>query len=243
MKQIFTKKQFFLFLIIEFSFLLLYFLLNKRFLEITFFQLFFLLFSVAISYFLIIYFLEIIKQRDLVKRIDQDLPYFLNNLANNLEKGISLKSALEIESKIFENKDLGLLLKQGLDKINKKGYSLEKAFSALSIETENLSRSLYQITDTVTSGGTNKSDNLRTLSKTIIDKQKSDSKRYSTKLNFISLIFIVISAVVPAIFLMFFLIGASFLELSISKTTIIFVTVVLFPVIDLFLLLFMRANM
>jgi len=243
MKQIFTKKQFFLFLIIEFSFLLLYFLLNKRFLEITFFQLFFLLFSVAISYFLIIYFLEIIKQRDLVKRIDQDLPYFLNNLANNLEKGISLKSALEIESKIFENKDLGLLLKQGLDKINKKGYSLEKAFSALSIETENLSRSLYQITDTVTSGSTNKSDNLRTLSKTIIDKQKSDSKRYSTKLNFISLIFIVISAVVPAIFLMFFLIGASFLELSISKTTIIFVTVVLFPVIDLFLLLFMRANM
>ena len=243
MKQIFTKKQFFLFLIIEFSFLLLYFLLNKRFLEITFFQLFFLLFSVAISYFLIIYFLEIIKQRDLVKRIDQDLPYFLNNLANNLEKGISLKSALEIESKIFENKDLGLLLKQGLDKINKKGYSLEKAFSALSIETENLSRSLYQITDTVTSGSTNKSDNLRTLSKTIIEKQKSDSKRYSTKLNFISLIFIVISAVVPAIFLMFFLIGASFLELSISKTTIIFVTVVLFPVIDLFLLLFMRANM
>ena len=243
MKQIFTKKQFFLFLIIEFSFLLLYFLLNKRFLEITFFQLFFLLFSVAISYFLIIYFLEIIKQRDLVKRIDQDLPYFLNNLANNLEKGISLKSALDIEAKIFENKDLGLLLKQGLDKINKKGYSLEKAFSSLSIKTENLTRSLYQITDTVTSGGTNKSDNLRTLSKTIIDKQKSDSKRYSTKLNFISLIFIVISAVVPAIFLMFFLIGASFLELSISKTTIIFVTVVLFPVIDLFLLLFMRANM
>jgi Flp pilus assembly protein TadB len=243
MKQIFTKKQFFLFLIIEFSFLLLYFLLNNIFLEITFFQLFFLLFSVAISYFLIIYFLEIIKQRDLVKRIDQDLPYFLNNLANNLEKGISLKSALEIESKIFENKDLGVLLKQGLDKINKKGYSLEKAFSSLSIKTENLSRSLYQITDTVTSGGTNKSDNLRTLSKTIIEKQKSDSKRYSTKLNFISLIFIVISAVVPAIFLMFFLIGASFLEFSLSKTTIIFVTVVLFPVIDLFLLLFMRANM
>lgn len=241
-KKTFTKKRFFLFLIIELFLILLYFLLDKRYLVIEIDQLLFLLLSIGISYYLIIYFLEKIKEKDLFRQIDQELPYFLNNLANNLEKGISLRSALEIESKLLIDKELGRQISLALEKINKKGYSLEKAFNSIPVKTENLERAIYQITDTISSGTTNKSENLRTLSKTILDKQKSDSKKYSTKLNFISLIFIVVSAIVPAIFLMFFLIGSSFLELSISKITIIFVTVILFPVIDLFLLLFMRSN-
>ena len=194
-----------------------------------------------VLYFSIIFFINKIKAQDNKTRILRELPFFLNNLASDIEKNVPLKLALENRAK--QNSAIDKKIKRAMDLVVKKGYNLESALEESTKDNKELQKIIYQINDILSSGTTNKADTFRILSNNFSEQQSIAIKNYSTKLNFISLVFVVVSAIVPALFLMFFLVGSNFFEISISTIGVIMITIVLFPIIDMFILMFMRSNM
>lgn len=238
--NIFTRKYLFLFLIVYLCFVLLFFLVDTVVTSLSYFYLINIFIMVFIIYFFIIFFLYKIKTQNYNRQINKEIPFFLNNLANDLDKNISLKIALEnrVDSSL-----LGKQIKQVMHKVNDLGYSLSESLITVGIENNDLKRVFYQIEDILSTGSSNKAEALRTLSSSIIEKHNYQIKNYSTKLSLLSLIYIVVSAIVPALFLMFLLVGSNFLEISFSPLTVIFIIVILFPIIDMFIFLTMKANL
>ena len=179
-----------------------------------------------VLYFSTIYFIKKIKAQDNKTRILRELPFFLNNLASDIEKNMPLKLALENRAK--QDSAIGKKIKKAMDLVVKKGYNLESALEESTKDNKELQKVIYQINDILSSGTTNKAETFRILSNNFSEQQSIAIKNYSTKLNFISLIFVVVSAIVPALFLMFFLVGSNFFEISISKIGVIMITVVFF---------------
>lgn len=192
-------------------------------------------------FFSIIYFIKKIKEQDIKTRLLRELPFFLNSLASDLEKNIPIKLSLENQAK--KNTVIGEKINKALDLVLKKGYTLESALEKIGKSSKELERVIYQVNDILQSGTKNKADTFRLLSNNFVEQQSLAIKNYSTKLSFLSLVFVVVSAIVPALFLMFFLVGSNFFEISISSFGVISITLVLFPIIDMFILLFMRANL
>jgi len=192
-------------------------------------------------YFTSLFFIKRIREQDKRTRILRELPFFLNNLASDIEKNVPLKLALENRAK--QESVIGLKISSALQLVIKKGYTLEAALEETTKDNKELQRVIYQVNDVLTSGTKNKAETFRILSNNFVEQQVIAIKNYSTKLNFISLVFIVVSAIVPALFLMFFLVGSNFFEISISTIGVIMITVVLFPIIDMFILMFMRSNL
>jgi hypothetical protein len=239
-ENVFTRKNITLFIIIYLIVVLLFFLIDFVIINLSYNYLFNLFLMVFIIYFFIVYFLFKIKSQNYQRQINKEIPFFLNNLANDIDKNISLKIALENR---IDDSFIGKKIKQVMHKVNVLGYSLSESLISIDAQNNDLKRVFYQIEDILSAGSINKAEALKTLSSSIIEKQNYQMKNYSTKLSMLSLIYIVVSAIVPALFLMFLLVGSNFLEISFSPLTVIFIIVVLFPIIDMFIFLIMKANL
>lgn len=239
-KNIFTKKNVLVYCMIYFFIALLFFLTDSVLFEVSYVYLLNLFFMSFIIYFFIVFFKYKISIQNYQRQINRELPFFLNNLANDIEKNIPLKKALE--NRVDESY-LGRKIKQVIYKVDSLGYSLSTSLISFETENKDLKRVFYQIEDILSTGSKNKPDSLRALSKNIIDKQNYKIKNYSTKLSLLSLVYVVVSAIVPALFLMFILVGSNFLEISFTPLTIVFIIVILFPVIDMFIFLIMKSNL
>jgi len=234
------KKTIAVYLIIVISLCLIYVLCDFAF-NIPVSYLLYIEICFSLLFFSLLFFITRIKEQDNKTRILRELPFFLNNLASDIDKNIPLRLALENRAK--DNSLIGQRLSKALFLVTKKGYNLENALEECVKDNKELQRVIYQINDILSSGTKNKAETFRILSNNFVEQQSLAIKNYSTKLNFLSLVFVVVSAVVPALFLMFFLVGSNFFEISITPINIILITVVGFPVIDMFILLFMRANL
>ncbi len=238
--DIFTKKNILLFIIIYLCLCLIFFLLNYSIIKLSLTNLVWLFFFLLIIFISINFFKSKIAIHNYSRKINNELPFFLNNLANDLERSISLKISLENR---VDDSVIGKKIEYALFKVSKQGYSLSESLVSVSLDHPELNRVFYQIQDIINFGSKNKANTLRTLADSLIEKQNYELKNYSTKLNLISLVFIVVSAIVPAMFLMFLLVGSNFLEISFSSLSIVLITIILFPVIDMFLLLVMKYNL
>ena len=67
-------------------------------------------------------------------------------------------------------------------------------------------------------------------------------KEFSQKLVLFSLMFIVVSAVFPALFQSFVIVGSSFMQLDFLPVHVLLVIGVLFPLIDIAALFFIRSQ-
>lgn len=240
LKEIFTKKTLTLYFIIYFVIVLLFFLIDSVVINLSYSLLLYFFLMSFVIYFFIIYFLYKIKKQNYQRQINKEIPFFLNNLSNDLERNFPLKIALENR---IDDSILGKKIKQIMHKVNHLGYSLSDSLISLDEENKDLKRVFYQIEDILSTGATSKADALRTLSQSILEKQNYQIKNYSTKLSFLSLIYIVVSVIVPALFLMFLLVGSNFLEISFSPLSVVFIIVILFPIIDMFIFLTMKASL
>lgn len=238
--KIFIKKNIFLYFIIYSTIALLFILIDSVFYTLNYIYLLNLFLMSFLIFFFIIFFKYKISIQDFERKINKEIPFFLNNLANDIDKNIPLKKALENR---INDSLLGGKIKLIMHKVNVLGYSLSESLVSINIENKELKRVFYQIEDILSTGSINKADSLKTLSRNIVEKQNYKIKNYSTKLNLLSLIYIVISAIVPALFLMFILVGSNFLEISFSPLTIIFVIVILFPIATMFIFLIMKSSL
>jgi len=237
--SLFSRKNICICGIVLLSLSVLYFLVDYGIYPLDINYLFNLFLFSFFIFFSVTYFFQKIKLDEIKKKILQEIPFFLNNLGTDLSRNIPLKIALEARC---DKSEIGRRIKVALGLVKHHGFNLLDALDEVSNDVPELKRVFYQVQDMVEMGSKNRDYALKTLADTIFEEQAQAMKRFSTKLNLLTLLFIVFSAIIPSMFLMFLLVGSNFLEISFSPIMIIFITVILFPIIDLFLLLLIRSN-
>lgn len=189
-----------------------------------------IIFSLII--FLILFQIPLMKRKKRAKIIENELPLFLTKLACEIKLGKTLYNAIQSLIKSEENseisKEFSIVLKD-MDK----GISFSVALNEINkrADSENLKRALSNLSNIHYSG---KKDvlGLKKLTSELLLKQRIESKEFSGKMVVYALVFIAVSAIVPAMFLSFILIGSYFMKLSFTPKQIFLISVILFPLID-----------
>ncbi|MDD4251349.1 MAG: hypothetical protein PHX27_04125 [Candidatus ainarchaeum sp.] len=203
-------------------------------------------FGITLIFFIIIFLISInipiIKHKKYTKKLENDLSFFLTNLIIELRVGKDLLSAikkcsLETEStdlaskeyaKIIDLIDNGLSFREALTLMNNK-------FNSLSIKRTN--SNLYNIYQ-----HGNDIFGLKKFSDELFLRQRIESKEFGGKLVVFALVFIAVSAIVPAMFASFIIIGSYFMQIQFSAIQIFLILVIVFPSIDLLVLITINSK-
>lgn len=180
------------------------------------------------------------KERKRLKIIESELPEFLIRLSYELQTG---KNIIESIKAAYDENEI--ISKEYLRLANEieKGASFETALENInnrinSREIKRVSSNLWIIY----TQGNKDSFVLKRLSKDLLAKQRIQSKEFSGKIVLFSLVFISVSAIIPAMFQSFIIIGSYFMSVQFSPTQVLFIIIFLFPAIDVLILLIIEKK-
>ncbi|MCH7902144.1 IS30 family transposase, partial [archaeon] len=204
-----------------------------------------LLFSIIISIITIILLLSKPKKKLILrgKKIEKHLPFALMQLSVDLNTGIHFDTALKRIAKANYgelSKEISLVLSSG----KKSGFSTPQIL--LDLKYRNYSKKLNRVVSQLISiyeHGTQKNPGeiVRRMALEQLSVQKAMSKEYTGKLVVFSLGFIALSAIIPALFQAFTIVGSSFIEIPFDGLEILLIVAVLFPLIDVLMLLYIKS--
>ena len=180
--------------------------------------------------FLVLVKAPVAKKKAYSKKVEADLPLFLLKLATEMKTGKSFMRALSDAGKEegFAAKEFAKVAQD-----MNRGASLQEALAKLNERTDSMSiRRANSNLANLYSHGTKNSSGLKRLAEELLLKQRIESKEFSGKMVVYALVFIAVSAIVPAMFQSFILIGSYFMRLSFTAQQVLLISVVLFPVLD-----------
>jgi pilus assembly protein TadC len=184
---------------------------------------------------------EILKKRK-AKKIEKHLPFALMAMAVEMNINLSFEKII----KNISNGNYGELSSE-IKKTEKEieaGGTIQKALFNLSerIESKMLKRSVSQIISIYEHGSKEKGEPLKQLAKELLVRQKTEAKEFTSKMIMYSVIFIVLSAIIPAMFQAFIIIGSTFMEIEFSPAQIQLITTIVFPALNSGILLAIKSN-
>jgi flagellar protein FlaJ len=184
--------------------------------------------------------IPIAKKKKYTTKVEADLPIFLMRLATELRIGKSFSRAISdsckedsAASKEFE-KVLGDM---------RKGMSFAQALQNMNERMDSITiRRVTSNLSNLSTQGTRDFTGLKKVVEELLVKQRIESKEFSGKMVVYALVFIAISAIVPAMFQSFILIGSYFMSISFTAQQAFLISVILFPVIDLTVLMLIDSK-
>jgi len=195
---------------------------------------------VMILLFILLVQAPIAKRRAYSKKVEADLPFFLLKIVTEIKTGKGFLRALADSSKedSFAGKEFAKVASD-----MKKGASLAEALASMNERLPNLNiRRANSNLANIYAHGSNASDGLKKLAEELLLKQQIESKEFSGKMVVYALVFIAVSAIVPAMFLSFVLIGSYFMALSFTPIQVLLIGVGLFPAIDASVLMMINSK-
>ena len=195
---------------------------------------------IAITLFLVLLWYPLLKRQKYTKKIESELPLFLTKLTCELKLGKSFNQA--ILSAANEDSEISNEFKMVLKDINK-GESFERALERMNqrIDSKNIKRACSNLSN-LHNSGKKEISGIKKLAEELLLKQRIESKEFSGKMVIYALVFIAVSAIVPAMFMSFTLIGSYFMKLSFSPEQIFLISVLLFPLMDGTILLMINSK-
>ncbi len=187
--------------------------------------------------------LPIAEEQKRVNAFEAELPFALLSVAIQLEFGNSFERCLERVS--LEKHGL---VSESLKEIVKdcgSGKSVPQAISLQAAKWKSRQvRRAFLLLKSAYEGNASKDPGfaLKQLAKELLERQHSQAKTFSGKMVVFALLFVTISAIVPALFLSFLVIGSQFLEVSFSPLQVFLTVCIGFPLLDAALLYFIRAQ-
>jgi len=184
------------------------------------------------------YYFPLHKKNLIAGEIEKELPFALMSMAVELNMNLPFEKALKNASK----RNYGILskeLERAAREISLKGASIQEALLHLSerIDSRNLKRSIAHLVSVNEQGSRNeRGEPIKRIAKELLSKQRAEAKEFSGKLIILSLLFIAVSAIIPAMFQAFVSIGSMFLAIEFTPIQIIIISAVVFPAIDLAIL-------
>jgi flagellar protein FlaJ len=170
------------------------------------------------------------KEKQRVKKVEKELPLALRFLATQLSVGISFESCLKSVCTGFGelSKDF-----QEVNFLVESGKSVPEALFHWTEKTKScfVGQAVMQLTLTYESG--KNPEGLKKLADELVEKQLMEAKDYSSQLALASLGFITVSALFPALFQAFVMVGTTFLYSTLTPLQALLIPVLVFPLIDL----------
>ncbi|MBN1940754.1 MAG: hypothetical protein JW772_01075 [Candidatus Diapherotrites archaeon] len=189
--------------------------------------------------------LPFLKEKKRIAFIERDLPFALMSISIDLGLNIAFEKAILniAESNLKISKEFKRIL---LD-AKKKGMSIPSSLIAFSERTKStlVKRVVLQLNSIYIYGAreaSQSSEAVRRLALEIFSAQKAESTAFSGKLVVFSLMFIAVSAVIPAFFQSFIIVGSMVLQLELTAAQIFFAIAILFPALDIFVLAYIKAK-
>ncbi len=184
--------------------------------------------------------LPLLKRKQYAKKIESELPLFLTKLTSEIKLGKSFNqailSAANEESAI--SSEFKLVVRD-----MEKGESFQSALERMNqrIDSKNIKRACSNLSNLHNSGKKDV-EGIKKLAEELLLKQRIESKEFSGKMVVYALVFIAVSAIVPAMFLSFTLIGSYFMKLSFTPEQLFLISVILFPLMDGCVLLLINSK-
>jgi archaeal flagellar protein FlaJ len=191
--------------------------------------------SIAIIFtiFLFIFILQlpILKRVQHTKKVEADLPILVLKMVYEIKAGKSFFKTLEDCSKEKEEsaKEIAIVVED-----MKKGATINEALERMNkrLCSTNIKRVSSNLAN-IYSHGTKDISGLKKLAQELLLKQRIESKEFSSKMIVYSLIFITLSAIAPAMFQSFILVGSYFMKIEFTPIQVLIIIIALFPLIDI----------
>jgi Flp pilus assembly protein TadB len=179
------------------------------------------------------------KKRGLL--IEKDLPFALMNMGVELNIGMPFEKVLEKQAGKTE---WGMEIGKAVRDVKYRGLSVQQALFKIParVESASLKRAVYRMIDLYEQGPEEQGEIMTRMAKELLARQKTEAKEFSGKMVMMSLLFIVVSAIVPALLLSFISVGSTFMDIDISPVFVLLFFTVVFPVVDLVLLLTIKEK-
>ncbi len=177
------------------------------------------------------------------RRIEKELPFALMQLSVELNTGFPMDRAMWRIAKGDYGELSGILLK-ALRTARLSGESIPKAlFSAAEKEKSKQLRRCFSQLVSIYEQGTKKAPGeiVRQMALEGLSRQKAEAKEFAGKMQVLSIAFIAVSAIVPALFEAFIAIGSSFIEIAFGPAEVLLITCVAFPALDAAILLYIMG--
>jgi flagellar protein FlaJ len=160
-----------------------------------------------------------IKIKKRIRAIEANLVYALRNMLVQLRSGVSLFDSLCMIAYSKRYGKLGEEIKETVDEINS-GVSEEDALKALGEKNPSpyLRKVIWQIVNGM-HAGSDITDVLAESVSTITREQQIDIERYGNSLKLLSLMYLMIGVIIPALGLTFLIVIGSFPRIEISEMT------------------------
>ena len=179
------------------------------------------------------------------KTLESDMTIALRTIGINLNIGMSFEKSLENVAK-GNHGQASLYFQKILNDIYKAGTPVTTALheEAIKSKSQNIKRALLYLTSAYenASGKGYDGDPLITLSKEQLQQQKIKMKETSNQLVFYSLIFIIASAVLPAMFQVLTTIGSQILKLTFTPEQVLMTTILGFPAVNTAIILLINRK-
>ncbi len=174
-----------------------------------------------------------------LKKIETELSTTLRAIAVELTCGAKFETAIENTAKLHTGAASIELRK--VNKAIENGKSTPAALRdfAQKWNSPNIQRATSQLIFTY-EHGSNAANSLKKLSDELILIQKVESKKHASKLAMGGLIFTAISAILPALFSAYAIVGSTFLEITITPLQIYAIFLLAFPIINTIILLYLN---
>ena len=177
------------------------------------------------------------------QHVEACLPLTLLNIAVELNLGMPFIKAIEHAGK--SKNCCGKEFRTVEMEIREQGASVQESLMhfAERVESRLVKRAATQLAAAFEQGkGKKCGEPIKRIATEILTRQKLESKLFSGKMVVSSLLFIAVSAIVPALFQSFSIVGSVVLQLSFTAMQLFLIIVVLFPVLDLAVLLYIRSR-
>jgi len=160
-----------------------------------------------------------IKIKKRIRAIEASLVYALRNMLVQLRSGVSLFDSLCMIAYSKRYGKLGEEIKETVDEINS-GVSEEEALKSLGEKNPSiyLRKVIWQIVNGM-HAGSDITDVLAESVSTITREQQIDIERYGNSLKLLSLMYLMIGVIIPALGLTFLIVIGSFPRIEISEIT------------------------
>lgn len=179
------------------------------------------------------------KQAEIV---EAEMPFCLLNIAVELNLGVGFLKSVEhaARGKSPCAKEFGAIARE----IKEEGASVQDALRHFSerIESRQCKRAAMQLSASFEQHGRNAAEPIKKIALEMLTRQRLESKLFSGKLVVLSLLFIAVSAIVPALFQSFSIIGSVILHMSFTPEQLFLIIAAGFPMLDLAVLFYIKAK-
>ena len=181
------------------------------------------------------------QKRKNSKNLEKDLPFFLMEIPTGIGIGMQFEQCIAG----VENNSVAEEFRRAIKEMEHTGATAQQALIKIGERTEStaIKRCVTQIIGIYEQGSSRESaEALKKIAMELLARQRAEIKEFSGKMILFSLLFVAVSAVVPAMFQSFALIGSMVLKTRFTAIQLLIIPAILFPALDIAILVYIRMK-